>query len=180
MTRASRRQPVEIAAGVHCLGVLGANVAFVQARDGWSLIDTAWAHCAGAIADAAQGLFGPGARPAAILLTHLHPDHAGSALDLARRWQRPVHVLRAEQPMATGTWWPEDTDAVGRWTIGPLTPAAVSTAEIAGAPASVAGRMLPSSATSAYSAALDAPSSVIATTAPSPPTGWARSHCTKR
>ncbi len=33
---------------------------------------------------AAEALFGPNAPAAAILLTHIHLDHAGSALDLAR------------------------------------------------------------------------------------------------
>lgn len=35
---------------------------------------------------AAGSLLGSDSRPAAILLTHCHPDHAGSALPLARIW----------------------------------------------------------------------------------------------
>jgi len=42
------------------------------------MIDTAWARSTTAIRTAAASLFGD-ARPAAILLTHIHPDHSGSA-----------------------------------------------------------------------------------------------------
>lgn len=49
----------------------------------------------------ATALFGPSARPAAILLTHVHPDHAGSALELARAWQVPVYLHPAEMDLAT-------------------------------------------------------------------------------
>jgi glyoxylase-like metal-dependent hydrolase (beta-lactamase superfamily II) len=45
-------------------------------------------------------VFGPGTRPAAILLTHIHPDHDGSAAQLARAWEVPVYVHPDELPMA--------------------------------------------------------------------------------
>jgi glyoxylase-like metal-dependent hydrolase (beta-lactamase superfamily II) len=38
-------------------------------------------------------------RPASILLTHDHPDHAGSALELARMWDCPVYVHPDELPL---------------------------------------------------------------------------------
>jgi glyoxylase-like metal-dependent hydrolase (beta-lactamase superfamily II) len=64
------------------------------------LIDTAWANCAELIQQAAELLDGPNARPEAILLTHDHPDHAGSALDLARRWRCPVYMHPDEFALA--------------------------------------------------------------------------------
>ena len=41
---------------------------------------------------AAETLFGRESRPAAILLTHLHPDHDGAALELEGSWHCPVYV----------------------------------------------------------------------------------------
>ena len=75
-----------VARGVYCL-VTGkrrdSNVYFVQSGDTWVLVDTAWRGRAGLIKSAAETLFGAGARPRAIVLTHVHPDHAGSASELA-------------------------------------------------------------------------------------------------
>ena len=83
----------EIAAGVFCLGPKGrtqTNVYLVHSADSWVLIDAGWAKDAADIRSAATATFGRGTRPSAILLTHDHPDHAGSARALA------------ETPVATG------------------------------------------------------------------------------
>jgi glyoxylase-like metal-dependent hydrolase (beta-lactamase superfamily II) len=77
-----------------------ANVYLVRSGPAWVLIDTAWPHRGQIIHAAAEPLFGTGTRPAAILLTHIHPDHAGSALELARMWDPPVHVHPGELPLA--------------------------------------------------------------------------------
>jgi len=94
----------EIAPGVHRLevgtGIMRSNVYFVRAGSSWVLIDTGSANCGRAIRQAAESLFGDGARPSAILLTHSHPDHAGSALELARRWGCPVYLHPDEMPLA--------------------------------------------------------------------------------
>jgi glyoxylase-like metal-dependent hydrolase (beta-lactamase superfamily II) len=82
----------QIAADVYCLPVRGANVSFVGYGSAWVLIDAGWSHQGPAIRRAAEDLFGPNARPEAILLTHAHPDHEGSALELARLWDLPVYV----------------------------------------------------------------------------------------
>ena len=96
----------QIAEGVYRLetgrGLTGANVYFVRSGPAWVLIDTAWPHRGPVISAAAESLFGAGTRPAAILLTHIHPDHAGSALELARLWDLPVHVHPGELPLASG------------------------------------------------------------------------------
>lgn len=68
----------------------------------WALIDTGWAKDAPSIKQAAESVFGAGTRPASILLTHFHPDHAGSALQLARIWACTVYVHPDELPLATG------------------------------------------------------------------------------
>jgi glyoxylase-like metal-dependent hydrolase (beta-lactamase superfamily II) len=95
------RPPVQIATGVYWLSVRGSNVYVAQSGSGWTLIDTAWAHCARPIHRAAESVFGANARPAAILLTHDHPDHAGSARDLAHQWDCPVYVHPDELALAT-------------------------------------------------------------------------------
>ena len=77
-------QPQEIAPGVYCMetgkGIMRSNVYFVRSGSSWALIDTASANCGRVIQKAAESLFGANTRPAAILLTHSHPDHAGSTL----------------------------------------------------------------------------------------------------
>lgn len=67
-------------------------------------------------------LFGPGSPPAAILLTHCHPDHDGSALRLARTWDCPVYMHPAELPIATGEFAAMVATAgpLDRWVILPL------------------------------------------------------------
>jgi NADP-dependent 3-hydroxy acid dehydrogenase YdfG len=94
--------PQEIAEGVHRLSVYGANVYFVGSGASWVLIDAAWAWggCTRVIRGAAEALLGPINPPAAILLTHLHPDHDGAALELARGWGCPVYVQPDELPLA--------------------------------------------------------------------------------
>jgi glyoxylase-like metal-dependent hydrolase (beta-lactamase superfamily II) len=64
------------------------------------LIDAAWANCGRTIGQATESLFGVNAPPAAILLTHVHPDHDGSALELARLWGCRVYVPAGEWPLA--------------------------------------------------------------------------------
>ena len=51
---------------------------------------------------AAESLYGSEARPSAILLTHGHQDHAGSALDLADLWDVPILAHPLEMPFVTG------------------------------------------------------------------------------
>lgn len=119
------RRPVEIAPGVHwySAGVVAGNIYFVQSASSWVLIDTATAGHGGRIREAAEWLFGAGARPAAILLTHVHPDHSGSALELARTWDCPVYLhpdemdLAISRTLATAARYANPLD---RWIIFPL------------------------------------------------------------
>ncbi|HTP10217.1 MAG TPA: MBL fold metallo-hydrolase, partial [Anaerolineae bacterium] len=87
-------KPQEIAPGVYGLsigtGIKQANIYFVQSGSSWVLIDAAWPKCGQLIKATAESLFGANTRPAAILLTHIHPDHSGSALELAQLWNLPV------------------------------------------------------------------------------------------
>jgi glyoxylase-like metal-dependent hydrolase (beta-lactamase superfamily II) len=80
-------------------GIMRSNVYFVRSGSSWVLIDAASANCGRLIRKTAESLFGANTRPASILLTHDHPDHAGSALELARMWDCPVYVHPDELPL---------------------------------------------------------------------------------
>ncbi len=95
----------EIASGVYYMeagkGISRSNIYFVRSGSSWVLIDTASTNCSQLILKTAESLFGTGTMPASILLTHDHPDHAGSAVELARMWDCPVYVHPDEMPIAT-------------------------------------------------------------------------------
>jgi glyoxylase-like metal-dependent hydrolase (beta-lactamase superfamily II) len=94
----------QVAAGVHQLRIKRfVNVYFVEAgTDGeWVLIDTGMPGSEKEIQAAAEQLFGPGAKPLGIILTHGHLDHLGSAKELAAAWQVPVIVHPLELPYVT-------------------------------------------------------------------------------
>jgi glyoxylase-like metal-dependent hydrolase (beta-lactamase superfamily II) len=95
----------EIASGIYCLevgkSISRSNVFFIRSGASWVLIDAASANCDRLIQKTAESLFGVNTRPISILLTHDHPDHAGSALNLARMWDCPVYVHPDELPYAT-------------------------------------------------------------------------------
>jgi glyoxylase-like metal-dependent hydrolase (beta-lactamase superfamily II) len=76
------------------------NVCFVRSGSSWVLIDSAMANRGRIIQRAAEALFGVGAHPGAILLTHVYSDHSGSALELARAWDCPVYAHADELPLA--------------------------------------------------------------------------------
>ena len=98
--------PVGIAPGVYSLcvgkGLMRSNVYFVCAGSSWVLVDTGSRGCGGSIQEAAAALFGPESSAAAILLTHSHPDHAGSACELVRVWGCPLYLHPDELPLAGG------------------------------------------------------------------------------
>jgi glyoxylase-like metal-dependent hydrolase (beta-lactamase superfamily II) len=93
----------EITCELARLKLLIANLYFAGAPGGpWVLVDTGTPGNAARIRCAAEQRYGPGARPAAILLTHGHWDHSGSVLDLAQMWDVPVYAHHLERPFLTG------------------------------------------------------------------------------
>jgi len=120
-TRASPRPTgigaTEIAPEVYLLGPWGrtqTNAYLVRDGSSWILVDAGWGSDGPRIQAAARSLLGPELAPSAILLTHAHPDHDGSAHELAEAWRCPVYAHPAEIPIATG-----DFAAMARYA-GPL------------------------------------------------------------
>ena len=115
----------EIAPGVYLLGPWGrtqTNAYLVGGGSSWILVDAGWGSDGPRIQAAVQALLGPSVAPSAILLTHAHPDHAGSARELAEAWRCPVYVHPAELPLATGDFAAMERHAgpLDRWLILPL------------------------------------------------------------
>jgi glyoxylase-like metal-dependent hydrolase (beta-lactamase superfamily II) len=83
---------------------LGITNAYIvgYARE-WVLVDTGTPGNAETILKATAEHMGPGSVPKAIVLTHGHFDHAGSAKDLASHWGAKVYVHHREKPFVNGT-----------------------------------------------------------------------------
>lgn len=92
-----------IAPDVGWLPISFVNVYFIG-RPGapWVLVDAGLPGRADQIMEAAEARFGSGSRPEAIVLTHGHFDHAGSALQLGERWDVPIYAHRLELPYLSG------------------------------------------------------------------------------
>jgi glyoxylase-like metal-dependent hydrolase (beta-lactamase superfamily II) len=105
-----------IAPDVGWLPISFVNVFFIGHPGGpWVLVDTGLPGRADQIAEAATARFGGGTRPEAIILTHGHFDHTGSALRLAEKWDVPIYAHRFEFPYLTGrsTYPPADPTVGG-------------------------------------------------------------------
>ncbi|MEO5721225.1 MAG: MBL fold metallo-hydrolase [Chthoniobacterales bacterium] len=91
-----------IAPDVGWLPVSFVNVYFLGRPGGsWLLVDAGLPGRAKQIFAAAAAHFGPTSRPEAIILTHGHFDHAGSAAELARKWEVPIYAHPLELPYLT-------------------------------------------------------------------------------
>ncbi|UYZ64690.1 MBL fold metallo-hydrolase [Hymenobacter weizhouensis] len=94
----------QVATGVHQLSIQRfVNVYFVEVglAGEWVLVDSGLPGSEKTIIEAADKLFYPGTHPQAILLTHGHMDHAGSAQALAEHWKVPVLAHPLELPFLT-------------------------------------------------------------------------------
>jgi glyoxylase-like metal-dependent hydrolase (beta-lactamase superfamily II) len=92
----------EIAPGVKGLRILFVNVYGISTPDGgWTLIDTGLFLSSSKIKHWAESQFSE-ARPRAIVLTHGHFDHTGTAEDLVNDWDVPVYAHMDELKYLTG------------------------------------------------------------------------------
>jgi glyoxylase-like metal-dependent hydrolase (beta-lactamase superfamily II) len=82
------------------LGVVNAYLVG-EAGGPWVLVDAGTPGNAEGIRAEAEERFGSGARPQAIVLTHGHADHSGSAAELSGLWGVPVYAHRLELPFLT-------------------------------------------------------------------------------
>ena len=121
-TMAMTRTMTSIAPDVGWLPVSFANVYFIG-RPGqkWVLVDAGLPGRAAEIIEAAEAKFGGDSAPEAILVTHGHMDHIGSALNLADAWDVPIYAHRLEMPYLTGksSYAPPDPNAGASGTAPP-------------------------------------------------------------
>jgi glyoxylase-like metal-dependent hydrolase (beta-lactamase superfamily II) len=92
----------EIAPGVALISTLIANCYLVSDHDAWVVVDACTPGHENLIRRVAERRFGRGSKPRAILLTHGHFDHAGSAGPLADAWNVPIYAPSQEIPFLTG------------------------------------------------------------------------------
>lgn len=114
-----------IAEDVYCLGPWGwahTCVHFVGNGSTWVLVDTGWAEDGPRIRQAWQAIAPPCVVPSAIVVTHAHPDHAGSVRELATAWGCPVYLHRDELPIAAGDFEAMHGYAgpLDRWVVLPI------------------------------------------------------------
>jgi glyoxylase-like metal-dependent hydrolase (beta-lactamase superfamily II) len=81
---------------------LFANVYFAGSSEQWVLVDAGLPGFEKQLRRAAAAHFVPDSKPAAIILTHGHRDHAGSAAELASAWDVPIYAHPLEMPFLTG------------------------------------------------------------------------------
>jgi glyoxylase-like metal-dependent hydrolase (beta-lactamase superfamily II) len=117
----------EVASGVYSMvagnGMTRANVYFVRSGKSWVLIDAGLVNCGQLIKKTAEALFGVNTPPTAILLTHDHPDHAGSALELARLWKCMVYLHPDELEIAVNpcmATFKKFANPMDKWIILPI------------------------------------------------------------
>lgn len=110
----------EVLPDLFCLRIVMVNVYFigepdaVDARGGWTLVDAGLPMSAGKIRLAAERLYGTGARPNAIILTHGHFDHVGALRTLSDEWNVPIYAHEMELPYLTnGSSYPPPDPTVG-------------------------------------------------------------------
>ncbi len=111
------KTPYDVTADVAGIKTLFVNVFFIGTPgpgNPWVLVDAGFTGYSGQIKKRAEQLFGSGAKPDAIVLTHGHADHTGSLEKLLVEWDVPVYAHRLELPYLQGkSSYPPPDPAIG-------------------------------------------------------------------
>jgi glyoxylase-like metal-dependent hydrolase (beta-lactamase superfamily II) len=111
-----------IAPGLRGLRIQFVNVFLLRGNGRWVLVDAGIPGSGGRILRWAEQVT-RGERPAYIVLTHGHFDHAGAAYDLAERWHIPVYAHPLEAPYLIGSrQYPPPTPGAGGGLMAVLSP----------------------------------------------------------
>jgi glyoxylase-like metal-dependent hydrolase (beta-lactamase superfamily II) len=96
---------VEVTPDIYSYTTQIVNVCFIgnPAEDNsFVLVDAGMPNSASMIIKEAEGRFGEGKQPKAIILTHAHFDHIGAIIELVEKWKIPVYAHPLELPYVTG------------------------------------------------------------------------------
>ncbi|SFH95767.1 MULTISPECIES: MBL fold metallo-hydrolase [unclassified Bacillus (in: firmicutes)] len=105
LTSLGNGNSIEVTSNIYCLCIKIVNVCFVGDSTNpneWVLIDTGMPKSMNLIIDFAEEKFGKHSTPKAIILTHGHFDHVGSAIELIKKWDVPVYAHKLEIPYLNG------------------------------------------------------------------------------
>ncbi len=92
-----------VAPGITGIKILFVNVYAITTTDGgWTLIDSGLPLSVSKVKAWAESKFGKGSKPRALILTHGHFDHVGTAKDLLEEWNVPAYAHPAELPYLNG------------------------------------------------------------------------------
>lgn len=94
---------VDIATDILVMNFRVVTACFLGEPNGahWVLVDTGLENSADFILEEAEKRYGKSC-PDAIILTHGHFDHVGSAIKLSNHWNVPVYIHELELPYITG------------------------------------------------------------------------------
>jgi glyoxylase-like metal-dependent hydrolase (beta-lactamase superfamily II) len=92
-----------VAPGLYRTKIMMVNVYFVgEDADNWVLVDAGLAGSADTIKNVAEEIYGEGAKPRCIVLTHGHFDHIGALKELIDEWGVTVYAHELELPYLQG------------------------------------------------------------------------------
>ncbi|WEG13282.1 MBL fold metallo-hydrolase [Pullulanibacillus sp. KACC 23026] len=95
----------QVAADVYCLTTKIVNLCMVGSPgegNDFVLVDAGMPNSEKMIIKEVEEMFGEGAKPTFIVLTHGHFDHVGALIDLVNEWEVPVFAHELELPYLTG------------------------------------------------------------------------------